>query len=83
MLSIQGGPIVGPLQEAAVKTSNPFLFIIAGFCLAFAGIAAFVFGNLGGTPNAQAGIAIVCVLGIAVLGYGIIGWREDEDPAQY
>jgi hypothetical protein len=59
--------------------NHPILFIIAGFCLAFAGVAAFAFGDLQDTEEAQAGIAIVCVLGTAVLGYGIIRWREDED----
>ena len=59
--------------------NHPLLFIIAGFCLAFAGVAAFWFGDLAGTDEGKAGIAIVCVLGIAVLGYGVIRWREDEE----
>jgi hypothetical protein len=59
--------------------SHPLLFIIAGFCLAFAGVAAFVFGDMRDTDEAQAGIAIICVLGTAMLGYGIIRWREDQD----
>jgi hypothetical protein len=59
--------------------NNPLLFIIAGFCLAFGGVAAFAYGNMQGTDEAQAGIAIVCVLGVAVLAFGIIRWREDED----
>jgi hypothetical protein len=59
--------------------NNPLLFIIAGFCLAFGGVAAFAFGNMQGTDEAKAGIAIVCVLGIAVLTFGIIRWREEQD----
>jgi hypothetical protein len=59
--------------------NNPLLFIIAGFCLAFGGIAAFAFGNMQGTEEAQAGIAIVSVLGLAVLAFGIIRWREDQE----
>ena len=59
--------------------NNPLLFIIAGFCLAFGGVAAFAFGNMQGTEEAQAGIAIVSVLGLAVLAFGIIRWREDQE----
>ena len=59
--------------------NHPVLFILAGFCLVFAGVMAFVRGDLQGTEEAEAGIAILCVLGTALLGYGIIRWREDED----
>jgi len=59
--------------------NHPILFIIAGFVLAFAGVAAFAFGDMQDTDEAAAGIAIVCVLGVSVLGYGIIRWREEED----
>jgi hypothetical protein len=62
-----------------MKKNNPLLFIISGFCLVFGGVAAFAFGNMQGTEEAQAGIAILCVLGIAVLAFGVIRWREDED----
>lgn len=59
--------------------NSPLLFIIAGVVVAIAGFFAVVMGDLDGTTEGTSLTAIIGVLAISTIGYGIIRWREDED----